>query len=155
MRTRKEVFLQRIDRRVEESEPPFSMPPPVDGGMPPAWGACAPTHAPVRGLVGVHDEGRNMDALRLTSHWGAAGVREATACIKYEEGEGCVRCHHGCDDGAPRMSLAASAEQRSLEVLMPEGRQPAAAEPTEAVPTRPASAPSGSERTRPSHWSAP
>ncbi|MFO7956199.1 MAG: hypothetical protein R6X33_03790 [Candidatus Brocadiia bacterium] len=106
--------------------PPFFMPPPVDGGVPPAWGAGALTYALVEGLAGVHDEGRNMSPLRLTPRWEAAGVGAVTACVKYEEGEGYVRYRYQRDGDVIRIGLAASAEQRALEVLMPEGRQPAA-----------------------------
>jgi hypothetical protein len=107
-------------------EPPFFMPEPTDGGVPPAWGAGSLTQALVEGLVGVHDEGRNLDALRLTPRWEAAGVREATACVKYAEGGGYVRYRYRREAHSVHLELAASSEERALEVLMPEGRKPAA-----------------------------
>ncbi len=102
---------------------PFFMPEPTDGGVPPAWGAGALTYALVEGLAGVHDEGRNMDALRLTPRWEAAGVDDVTVCVKYEEGGGYVRYTHTREDDELRMQIAASARQRRLEVLLPVGAE--------------------------------
>jgi hypothetical protein len=103
--------------------PPFFMPPPVDGGVPPQWGAGALTYALVEGLVGVHDEGRNMAPLRLTPRWEAAGVSDVTACVKYEEGGGYVRYSYVRGTDSLMVELAASGEQRRLEVLLPAGAE--------------------------------
>ncbi len=104
--------------------PPFFMPEPTDGGVPPAWGAGSLTQALVEGLVGAHDEGRNMDALRLTPRWEAADVNEVTACVKYEEGGGYVRYRYRREPDSLHLELAASAAERAVEILLPEGRQP-------------------------------
>ena len=106
--------------------PPFFMPVPTDGGVPPAWGAGGLMHALVRGLVGVHDEGRNMDELRLTPRWPAAGVGEATACIRYDEGGGYVRYRYRHEDESLHIGVAANSDERAFEVLLPEGRTAAA-----------------------------
>jgi len=87
--------------------------------VPPAWGAGALTYALVEGLAGVHDEGRNMDALRLTPRWESAGVDDVAACVKYEEGSGYVRYTYTREGAELRMQIAASARQRRLEVLLP------------------------------------
>ncbi len=126
LRASRDGALWLIVALTTSDAPPFFMPEPTDGGVPPAWGAGALTHALVRGLVGVHDVGRNMDTVRVTPRWDAAGVAEATACIRYEEGGGYVRYRYRRDQDSLRLWLAASAEDRTLEVLMPEGRDPAA-----------------------------
>jgi hypothetical protein len=102
--------------------PPFFMPEPTDGGVPPAWGAGGLMHALVRGLVGVHDEGRNMVPLRLTPRWEAADVDEVTACVKYEEGEGYVRYTYRRETDVLHMQVAANSEKRAFEVLLPQGQ---------------------------------
>ncbi|MFO8008800.1 MAG: hypothetical protein R6V05_13815 [Candidatus Brocadiia bacterium] len=104
--------------------PPFFMPPRVDGGVPPAWGAGALTYALVEGLAGIHDDGRNMKPLRLTPRWEAAGVEQVTVCVKYEEGGGYVRYRFRREPEALHLELAASAEQCAVEMLLPEGREP-------------------------------
>jgi hypothetical protein len=83
-------------------------------------------YALAEGLAGVHDEGRNMEPLRLAPRWEAAGVKEVTACIRYEEGGGYVRYRYRRDADELHFQLASSARQRAVEVLLPSGAQVAA-----------------------------
>ncbi len=104
---------------------PFFMPEPTDGGVPPAWGAGAVMYALAEGLAGIHDADRNMQAIRLTPRWSAAGVEQVTVALRYVEGGGYVRYTFAQLPGELRLDLAASGDQRRIELLLPEGAEPA------------------------------
>lgn len=62
---------------IESSTSPDAMP--TDG-----WGSSAMLYGFLEGLVGIQDQGRLMDCLRLTPRWAADGVTSAEARVGYE-----------------------------------------------------------------------
>ncbi len=97
--------------------------PPKDhgGGAPPNWSAGALMYALAEGLVGVRDDGGNMNAVRIAPRWAAAGVDDVRACLKYAEGGGYVCYTYRKVGGRIRLELAGSGRTRRLELLLPDG----------------------------------
>lgn len=92
------------------------------GGAPPNWSCGAVMYALAEGLMGVKDEGRNLDALRLSPRWLSADVNKTTVCLKYAEAGGYVRYTYRRDGDRFELHLAASAGPRSVELLLPKGK---------------------------------
>jgi len=62
---------------IENSTSPDAMP--TDG-----WGSSSMLHGFMEGLVGIQDQGRMLDAVRLCPRWSAAGLTTAEASMGYE-----------------------------------------------------------------------
>jgi len=88
------------------------------------WSASAVACAMGEGLAGISDRDRALQSVRIKPGWLAAGVDEATACIKYEENGTYVRYHYRREAGRITLEIAASGEERLVELLLPEGASP-------------------------------
>ncbi|MFP4359047.1 MAG: hypothetical protein ACLFSZ_11540, partial [Puniceicoccaceae bacterium] len=88
------------------------------------WSASCVACALGEGLAGVVDRDRAMRSVRIKPGWLAAGVDEATACIKYEESGAYVRYRYRRDGGSICLDIAASGGERLVEILLPEGAEP-------------------------------
>ncbi len=106
--------------------PVYFPPSDLSFGIPHNWGAAAVVYALIEGLAGVKDTGRAFDRALLAPRWPAAGVRSASATVKYEASGGYVRYRYALDEAAGKMSLeaASSADSVKLEILLPEGKEP-------------------------------
>ncbi|MFP4378995.1 MAG: hypothetical protein ACLFUS_00715 [Candidatus Sumerlaeia bacterium] len=103
---------------------PWFEPGPFGGGAPPNWSAGALMYALMDGMVGANDEATNLQSLRFTPRWVSAGVDKVTACARLYEAGGYVRYTYQRDGKILRFDLAASAEERIFEILMPHGEEP-------------------------------
>lgn len=88
------------------------------------WSANCIACAMGEGLAGVVDQDRAMRSVQIKPGWLAAGVDEATACIKYEESGAYVRYRYRRDGDSICLDVAASGEKRLIELLLPEGTEP-------------------------------
>ena len=76
------------------------------------WSANCIACAMGEGLAGVVDRDRAMRSVQIKPGWLAAGVEEATACMKYEESGAYVRTHYRQDREQP-LCLLQSGHQKS------------------------------------------
>lgn len=104
----------------------FYMPDIVGHGVNITRSAGSLVRALVEGLAGVHDVDHNMRRVRLTPRWSAAGTNNSEVCITYPEGKGYVFYRYRADDRTVRLSIAGNGAERSVEVLLPPGKQPSA-----------------------------
>jgi hypothetical protein len=103
---------------------PWFEPGPFGGGAPANWSAGALMYALMDGMVGANDESTNLQSLRFTPRWVSAGVEKVTACARLYEAGGYVRYTYERQGKMLRFELAASAEERVFEMLMPHGAEP-------------------------------
>ena len=88
------------------------------------WSANCVACAMGEGLAGVVDRDRAMRSVQIKPGWLAAGVDEATACIKYEESDAYVRYRYRRESDVIQLDIAASGQKRLIELLLPEGADP-------------------------------
>ena len=105
---------------VEASTSPEAQP--TDG-----WGSSAMLYALLEGLVGIVDEGRGFDALRLAPRWTAAGVRQAEVQVGYAASGASVGYRYRQDDDTIWIELSAPAPTVGLHLLLPKGQAATAA----------------------------
>jgi hypothetical protein len=85
------------------------------------WSAACVTRAMGEGLVGVVDTDRNMHAVTISPQWSAAGIDQADACLKYEDGGGYVAYQYRANGNDLSFELAASGASRRVRLPLPEG----------------------------------
>lgn len=100
---------------VEASTSPEAQP--TDG-----WGSSAMLYALVEGLIGIADEGKGFDRVRLAPRWAAAGIRQVDVQVGYAASGASVGYAYRQDDDAIRIDLSAPDQSVRLHVLLPEGR---------------------------------
>jgi hypothetical protein len=110
---------------IESSTSPDAMP--TDG-----WGSSAMLYGFLEGLVGIQDQGRLMDRLRLTPRWAADGVTSAEARVGYEASGTSTGYAYSENKDGITLSLEtirqepASPVKIDLSMLLPEGARVAA-----------------------------
>lgn len=93
----------------------------LSSGIPDNWGAAAIVYAVIEGLAGVKDIGRGFDRALLAPRWPAAGIKKATATVKYEACGGYVKYEYAHDPKKKKitMRVSASGDKLNVEVLLP------------------------------------
>ena len=103
--------------------PVFFLPSGLSRGIPAPWSCGAVVYAMMEGMAGVYDTGRNYDAIRICPRWTASETKKVTVGAKYEESGGYVRYTYGYNGNEISIDLTSSADDRSVEVLLPSGKE--------------------------------
>ena len=99
---------------IENSTSPDAMP--TDG-----WGSSAMLWAFMEGLVGIQDQGRMLDRVRLCPRWSAAGVSSAECSMGYEaSGAQFAYAYEETANGI-ELELSTSKSDVHLHLLLPGG----------------------------------
>ncbi len=99
---------------IENSTSPDAMP--TDG-----WGSSSMLWAFMEGLVGIQDQGRMLDTVRLCPRWSAAGVTSAECSMGYEASG--TKFAYQYEETANGINLEIETAQSDvqLHLLLPEG----------------------------------
>ncbi len=125
LRASKEVGPKWGIAAISLSDQPVWLPPRnVFEGPNQYWSANCVACAMGEGLAGVVDRDRAMRSVQIKPAWLAAGIDEATACIKYEESDAYVRYRYQRTGNTIGLDIAASGEDRLVEILLPENEDP-------------------------------
>lgn len=98
---------------IETSTSPDAMP--TDG-----WGSSAMLYGFIEGLVGVQDQGRLMDRIRLCPRWVAAGIDSAEVEVAYAASGASFAYTYSKTAGGVKLDLSAHATVVDLHLLLPE-----------------------------------
>jgi hypothetical protein len=98
---------------VETSTSPEATP--TDG-----WGSGAMLYAFIEGLVGVQDNMKKLNNIRLTPRWEAAGVKQAEAQIVYPACNAYVKYKYLRSYKTVKLEIEGSPENIDLELYLPE-----------------------------------
>lgn len=99
---------------IESSTSPDAMP--TDG-----WGSSAMLYGLTEGLVGIQDQGRLMDTVRLCPRWAAAGVTAAEARIGYEVSGASLGYRYEEKPDGLSLEVETEAADVDLFLLLPSG----------------------------------
>jgi hypothetical protein len=82
-------------------------------------------YALIEGLAGIKDTGVAFDRATLAPRWEAAGIRNATACAKYEASGGYLRYRYSHAPRSKRLTLefTGSGADFELALLLPKGHR--------------------------------
>jgi len=91
---------------------------PTDG-----WGSSAMLYAFMEGLVGVEDQLKGFEKVRLSPRWSAAGINKAQVCLSY--GASNASISYDYDFKEDRILLEVKAEKADLDfhILLPKGKK--------------------------------
>lgn len=98
---------------------PYSAPSPLSTGGPDNWTGGTVTAALVEGLVGLRDEATKMDEIRLSPRWSSAGVRKASATVRYAASNGYVAYRYAASGRRLNVRLTGSGRVARLRLLLP------------------------------------
>lgn len=99
---------------IESSTSPDAMP--TDG-----WGSSAMLYGFLEGLVGIQDQGRLLDRVRLSPRWVAAGLTSAEARVGYEVSGASFGYAYEEKANGIQLQLQAAGTSVELALPLPEG----------------------------------
>lgn len=99
---------------VENSTSPDAMP--TDG-----WGSSSMLHGFMEGLVGIQDQGRMLDTVRLCPRWSAAGITSAECSMGYEASGAQFAYQYEETANGINLEIEAAQSDIQLHLLLPDG----------------------------------
>ena len=99
---------------IENSTSPDAMP--TDG-----WGSSSMLWAFMEGLVGIQDQGRMLDTVRLCPRWAAAGVTSAECSMGYEASGAQFAYQYEEKANGIRLEVNTSQADVQVQLLLPKG----------------------------------
>ena len=89
---------------------------PTDG-----WGSSAMLYGFMEGLVGVVDQGKGFERMRLAPRWEAAGVHEADVRVLYGASRAAISYRYRRQERAISLELEGSRSDVCLHLMLPDG----------------------------------